>query len=213
MWTQQKLSNETYLQYAGKVRLGFVGRQRQVEALESHARMQKLRQMQEVVANRLAQLKRPFSGDVLQRLMPWADQYRHDAMRFKFLVLRGGSQTGKSTLAKSLGEQFNFGKPFIQTVQSAERPDLREFDQQQHGYIVFDNVNNQKFILENRATLQANNDIHTLGESKTGMYSYPVWLYRVPIVVTIDLSAEFDENEPWIAENCWHLFLSGPCYL
>ena len=37
---------------------------------------------------------------------------------------------------------------------------------------------------------QANNDLHTLGESKTGMYAYDVWLHRVPIVVTVDLSAQ-----------------------
>ena len=78
---------------------------------------------------------------------------------------------------------------------------------------VFDNVNDQRFILDNRATLQANNDIHTLGESKTSRYSYPVWLYRVPIVVTIDLTAKFDEHEPWIAEICLHVFLDRPCYL
>ena len=39
---------------------------------------------------------------------------------------------------------------------------------------------------------QANNDIHTLGDSKTGMYSYDVWLYQVPLVVTVDMNAKWD---------------------
>ena len=33
---------------------------------------------------------------------------------------------------------------------------------------------------------QANNDIHTLDESKTGICSYDVWLYQVPIVVIVE---------------------------
>ena len=69
-----------------------------------------------------------------------------------------------------------------------------------------------KFILDHRATVQANNDIHVLGESKTGMYSYPVWLYCVPIVVTIDLTAKWDREELWIKENCFHIYLDQPCY-
>ena len=60
--------------------------------------------------------------------------------------------------------------------------------------------------------IQANHDIHLLGESKTGMYSYPVWLYRVPIVVTVDMTAEWNVNEPWTKENCFYIFLDGPCY-
>ena len=81
------------------------------------------------------------------------------------------------------------------------------------GYVVFDNVNHMKFILAQRALFQANNDVHTLADSRTGIYSYSVWLYRVPIVVTVDMSAEWDENEAWISANCNYVFLDGPCYL
>ncbi len=70
-----------------------------------------------------------------------------------------------------------------------------------------------KFILDNRALVQANNDIDMLGQSKTGMYAYPVWLYRVPIVVTVELTARWDVSEPWIAENCVSIFLDAPCFL
>ena len=63
-----------------------------------------------------------------------------------------------------------------------------------------------------RALFQANNDMHTLGDSKTGIYAYQVWLYKVPIVVTVDLSAYWEPSEPWIKANCFDLFLPGPCY-
>ncbi len=69
------------------------------------------------------------------------------------------------------------------------------------------------FILENRAMFQSNNDVHALGDSKTGMYKYDVWLHRVPLAVTVDLSATWDSNEDWIRENCIEIFLQGPSWI
>ena len=68
-------------------------------------------------------------------------------------------------------------------------------------------------ILNERALFQANNDLHTLGASRTGIYSYSVWLFRCPLVVTVDLSAVWEGSEPWLADNMFELFLDGPCYL
>ena len=63
------------------------------------------------------------------------------------------------------------------------------------------------------ALFQSNNDLHKLGESKTGMYSYTVWLYQVPLVVTVDMSAKWDPLEPWICENCCDVLLTGPSWV
>ena len=68
----------------------------------------------------LAPMQREFRPDVLALLEPWKRQYDQVRPRYEFLVLRGASRTGKSTLARSLG-----GTPFVQTVQSALSPDLR----------------------------------------------------------------------------------------
>ena len=103
------------------------------------------------------------------RCEPWASQCQEPKMRYKFLILRGGSQSGKSTLAKSLGDIFGLGKPFIQTVQDAEAADLKGFDRQQYGYILFDNINSMEFVLSQRALFQANCDVHQLAQSKTGI--------------------------------------------
>ena len=59
---------------------------------------------------------------------------------------------------------------------------------------------------------QAKNDVHSLGDSRTGIYSYDVWLFRVPLVVTVDLSAEWDPQELWIQDNCFDVFLDGPSW-
>ena len=101
----------------------------------------------------------------------------------------------------------------VQTVQIALAPDLRNYKPDYHKYIVFDNVSDMQFVLDNRALFQSNNDMHTVGESKTGMYSYSVWLWRVPLVVTMDMSAAWGPAEPWIAANSVDVFLDGPRYI
>ena len=53
-----------------------------------------------------------------------------------------------------------------------------------------DNINDMQFVLDYCAMFRANNDVHTLGESKAGMYSYQVWLWRIPLVIAVDDSAD-----------------------
>ncbi|CAJ1447485.1 unnamed protein product, partial [Effrenium voratum] len=212
LWTEHKLRHDVYLDYACKIRVGFSGRQRQVESVRAYECAAAFQQKQQEIAGRLELLKRPFRPDVLEALRPWANQYAELKMRYKFLVLRGGSQTGKSTLAKSLGDAFGWRPPYVQTVQSAPAPDLKEFQREEHGYILFDNVNHMDFVLNERALFQSNNDIHTLGSSRTGIYSYPVWLFQMPLVVTVDLSAEWNSSELWLADNMFEVFLESPCY-
>ena len=101
----------------------------------------------------------------------------------------------------------------MQTVQNAVAPDLKGFDRRVHPYIVFDNVDDMRFVLDFRAMFQANNDVHTLGESKTAMYSYHAWLWRIRIVVTIDDSADWDSTEPWVSENMFEVTLSGASWV
>ena len=211
MWSDHKLDHRTYLAYAAQVRVGFINRSKQVEAIEAQERRDYLRDRRNQVALQLAALRKDTKPEVKARLIAWENQYTETLERFKFLVIRGASRTGKSTLARTLGGKAK--TPFIQTVQSAVAPDLRAYDADFHSYIVFDNVNDMQFVMDYRALFQANNDIHTLGESKTGVYSYEVWLWRVPIVITVDLSARWDTEDDWIKENCVDIFLSGPCWV
>ena len=78
---------------------------------------------------------------------------------------------------------------------------------------MFDNVNDMDFILDYRAMFQAINDVHALGVSTTGMYKYDVWLWCVPLVVTVDMSATWDSDEEWVRDNCIEVLLQGPCWV
>ena len=69
------------------------------------------------------------------------------------------------------------------------------------------------FVLDHRALFQANNDVHTLGESKTGMYAYDVWIWKVQIVITVDMSARWNQQEAWIRDNSMLVFLTGPSWI
>ena len=213
LWSQHELCHSVYLDYASKVRVGFVNRLRQVEAVKEREKATSLQQKRAQAVAQLAPLRKAFTSEVLDALQPWASQYSSNKERYKFLVLRGASRTGKSTLARGLGQALGLGsRPFVQTVQSATSPDLRSYDAELHDYIVFDNVNDMRFVLDYRALFQANTDVHSLGDSRTGIYSYDVWLYRVPLVVTVDLSAKWAPQDAWISENCNEVFLQGPSW-
>jgi hypothetical protein len=143
----------------------------------------------------------------LERAQAWKQQYDNPNFRHKFLVLRGDSRSGKTTLAKSL-----FANPFVQSAQSATAPELREYDWTFHRCVIFDNVNTEEFVLNFRAMLKANNDEHILGSSATGIYSYRIWLWKVPIVLTVDLHAKWDSENSWIKENCVEVMFDAPVY-
>lgn len=138
-------------------------------------------------------------------------KYQRQHLRYKFCVLRAGSRCGKSTLAKSLHHCFPWKPPYTQTVQDEAAADLWAFSQERHGYIVFDNVNSSRFILSQRAMMQSNCDVH-LGQSKTWIYSYSVYLHAVPIIFTVEHSAERDGEEPWLSENMVLIELTEPCF-
>ena len=120
LWTQHKLDHQMYLHYAEQVRVGFLGRLRQVQALQDRERVTTLQKKRADVAQLLAPLKNPFRSEVVERLKPWSKHYDKLDDRYSFLVLRGASRSGKSSLAKALGQLLGFGCPFVQTVQSAK---------------------------------------------------------------------------------------------
>ncbi|CAJ1415011.1 unnamed protein product [Effrenium voratum] len=199
---------------ACKVRVGFVGRLKQVEAVQLREQQQAFQGEKAAADAVLETLKRPFKQHVLELVREWASQYSMPLLRYKFLVLRAGSRCGKSTLAKSLHQELAWLKPpYIQSVQDDVSADLRGFNRRKHGFLVFDNINNMSFILSQRALFQSNGDVHTLGQSKTGVYSYDVYLYRIPIVFTVDHAATWDSLEPWMAENMVLIELSEPCFV
>ena len=101
----------------------------------------------------------------------------------------------------------------MEDAQIATSPDLRTYDFCTYSFIMFDSVSDMKFVLGQGALFQANADVHMLGENKTGMYSYDVCLFKLPVIETVDMSATRDPQEVWIKQNCFDVMFSGPSWL
>ena len=128
------------------------------------------------------------------------------------LVFHGPSQTCKSRLARSL---FGEDRTLVVDVQHAEHPDLRGFQRHQHRAIVLDEVASPSFIVSNKKVLQAHVDGAILGQSATQLYTYEVFLWRVPIMLTTnnwDLTKLTDEERGWVETNCVVVHVENAVY-
>ena len=66
-------------------------------------------------------------------------------------------------------------------------------------------MSDPQFIVNNKKVLQAHVDGAILGQSATQMYTYEVFLWRIPIMLTTnnwDLSHLSKEDLDWIQSNC-----------
>ena len=136
--------------------------------------------------------------------------------RYRMLVLWGPSRTGKSRLARSL---YGDDRTLVVDIQHAVHPDLREYKRGFHRALLLDEMSSPRFIVENKKLLQSHVDGAKLGQSATQLYSYNVFLWRLPIMITTN-NWKLDELEAndkeWIESNSIpvcpgsrHKFLGG----
>jgi hypothetical protein len=132
-------------------------------------------------------------------LPTFLSQFEWAKDRYMLYGLQGPSQAAKTSFTKAL-----FKSPFVVTVQGQETLDLREFKYGFHDALILDNVNSLELVLSHRALLQSNNDTHRLGVSSTGIYSYAVYLWAVPVVLTMDLDVDARaalKKSEWLRAN------------
>ena len=129
------------------------------------------------------------------------DHYQKIRARYKFLMMWGPSQTGKTEFIKSL-----FPKVLeVNCAGELTTPDLREFDSEHHEAILFDEAS-LAMVLENKKLFQAINSLVQMGQSNSGQYTYNVYPYRVKMIIC---NNTFEEelceltpgNRDWILEN------------
>ena len=130
--------------------------------------------------------------------------------RYCMLVLYGPSRTGKCRLARSL---FGVERTLVVDVQHVEHPDLRSFRRHEHRAVLLDEVADPSFIVNNKKLLQAHVDGAKLGQSATQLYTYEVFLWRVPIMLTTNnwcLDELTDDQREWVDSNCVAIHVSEP---
>ena len=203
LWTDGKISHNTYHDLALRVRVGFSGRKRDLDQVLAAEADRRVDEQIEAVGEELEQIKAPFL--TFPAVQEWEDSFLHLDFRWKLLALVADSASGKSSFAESL-----FSMPFVITVEDAEHLDLRSFDRNRHDGIVLDNVNSWGQLLSWRAMLQARNAKTRGGQSATNLYAYTQYLFGVAIVVTVDLDAPdahlanptHKERSKWLCKNC-----------
>ena len=80
-----------------------------------------------------------------------------------------------------------------------------------------DNLTSWELILRYRALLQSNVEQHKLGETTTSVYAYTVFLWAVPVAITLDLDLDCSvfHNSEWLQANVFLDVLQGDskCYV
>lgn len=121
--------------------------------------------------------------------------------RFKFLVLVGPSQVGKTRYATKL---FGADKTFtVSCPYGIREPNLKGFERRKHRCIVYDE-GSSALVLKNRALFQSGLDEQMLSQSTCQEHCYTVWLYGVAQVITTNRWPEegtSEEDEAWLDAN------------
>jgi hypothetical protein len=100
-------------------------------------------------------------------------------------------------------------------VQHAAHPDLRGYRRGAHKAILLGEMASPEFIVSNKKVLQAHVDGAILGQSATQLYTYEVFLWRTPLIVTTnnwDVEGFNEADKNWIQENCVVVHVPGPVW-
>ena len=215
-WAMGKLGHEQYRKYLLRARRSFRTNDINFDAVVAAERAEALEEYRATVVEKLAATKlpfRPITDPLFPKLQRFMQQFDVGQERYLMYALQGPSQAAKTSFAKTL-----FRNPFVVTIQGEETLNLSGFRYGEHGALILDNIVDFDLILRYRALLQANTDLHRLGESATGIYSYSVFLWAVPIIMTVDLdvgAAEAIAKSEWLSANVLHDVLprGSTCYV
>ena len=211
LWKQHKLDHETYLRISMQLRDGHDRRKACVDAViaaeSAVAHADEQAAARQAIARRSLPFK-PLHPDIERFKM----QHAEIDDRYVCLVLWGPSRTGKSRLARSL---YGDDRTLVVDIQHALHPDLRGFRRGHHLCLLLDEMSSPEFIAKNKKLLQAHVDGAKLGQSATQLYSYNVFLWRVPIIITTnnwnlnDLEAV---DREWVESNCIPVHINEPVW-
>ena len=123
----------------------------------------------------------------------WKKHYEKLDTRFKFLILVGPTNTGKSEFATAL-----FKNPYEHETEE----DWRKYDWATNDAVIFHDVKNIfKIILDKRERFQANTKFHTVQTSETNVYAKRILLYKKPIVICVNRDCLNNYHNQWILGN------------
>ena len=208
LWKQNKLTHDQYLMLGAQFRDRFDRRKQCVDAVVA-AEVSSAYAEDKVAARKLIEAAaRPFKP-LPDAVQAWKRQCEEPLERYQILVLYGPTCTGTSRLARSL---FGVDQTLVVDVQHAEHPDLRGFRRSAHKAVLMDEVASLAFIVGNKQVLQAHVDRAIPGRSANQLYTYEVFLWRTPLMLTTNnfTYADFSPSDiNWIGTNCVAVFIGA----
>lgn len=172
------------------------------------------------------QLMKSRGDQIEETLIPFRDHEVIDAFleqfspsnaasctRFKPLVMKGPSRTGKTQKALSL-----FGPSRTLSVNcqgiSPHIPSIKAFDGTVYRAIFFDEIDERQ-VLNNKLVFQSPNVPVTLGQSACNAFSYQKYLFGVPLILCSNVFSFTgsggkklgDEDEQWLRHNLFFVEL------
>lgn len=158
----------------------------------------------------LEKSKRPFRE--VPAVRSWLESFAELRMRYKFLVLEGGSCLGKTRYALSLGANI-----FECDCAGCEDPPMADFSNLHHDGALFDEAS-AKLVLKQKKLFQAGSSWVTLGKSATNCHSFEVWPHRKKFIVssnrwTSEVSKLPEPDKAWLADNCVHVLVDAPLWV
>ncbi len=132
--------------------------------------------------------------------------------RFKFLVLNGPSQCGKTVFAQRL---FGWQHTLMVDCQGTSTPSIRAFNRSIHKAIVYDELSDAG-ILQNKKLFQSGVDVNELGQSVCNMHAYKRWTYGTAMIISTNTwltGALRDCDREWLLCNSMVLQVEGPMWL
>ena len=144
--------------------------------------------------------KKPFKS--IEVVNEWVKSHETNLMRYKFLVLCGGSGLGKTQFAKGL---VPGGRTLELNMASAPEPDMREYDHTLHDLVLFDECTPQQ-VLRQKKLFQCPAVEVGLGSSVTNCHAYKIWVHKKLFVVATnvwvhELHRLPGDDAAWLAAN------------
>ena len=184
LWKQRKLSHSTYEEYLFLARGGVVSRKRNLDTVRAWEERRTERVERSEAAKRVHASFAKFDTEPV--VEAWLRTFELELDRYAFLVVLGPSRAAKTEYAKSL-----FKNPLVLKVGDLEQfPDgMRAFQRGVHDGIVLDDIRDFKFCVRHQDKLQGKVDTEEeFGTTPGGGYAYHKWLWRIPFVITANLT-------------------------
>ena len=143
----------------------------------------------------------------------WLQQYDDIQDRYKFLVLDGPSQMGKTRFAASLTSVEKF---FYLDCSSCIMPDMRSFNRRHHQVVLFDEIK-ATTVVSVKKLFQSSIDVVSLGSSQTNMNLYRIWCHRTKMICAsnrwaAELRSLDAPDREWLEKNTVYIFVDRPLW-